>query len=310
MRIVALWIALCVVSASISACATARTSPYARGYFGEAIPSLDRASRESYERGFELFSRSWPLNPIKPRNAASCVSCHSVPMPGGAGMSEQALVPVRIVAEKTIPRTSNSFEVLHSAAIERRRTPPLFGLGFVEFERGRVDSHLAVGTFGALGEFSSIREVVINALETELGVSATDDEINALVDFVRYLAPPPVSRVPEQAKGRNVFVRIGCADCHTVRMTTSADAPSVIRSRTVFAYSDLRRHEIGSGRRVRTPLLWGLNSVGPPYMHDGRTLSIRDAVIEHRGEAAASIADYSALSDVDRELLLGFLQSL
>jgi hypothetical protein len=66
----------------------------------------------------------------------------------------------------------------------------------------------------------------------------------------------------------------------------------------VELFGDLRRHnlgstdaeqidEVGTGASVfMTENLWGVGSTAP-YMHDGRSASLTEAIFEHRGEAQA-----------------------
>lgn len=63
-------------------------------------------------------------------------------------------------------------------------------------------------------------------------------------------------------------------------------------------FSDLKHHDMGPGfeevdfagvknTRWRTPMLWGVAS-GFPWGHDGRSLTMEDAILRHGGEAQAS----------------------
>jgi len=51
-----------------------------------------------------------------------------------------------------------------------------------------------------------------------------------------------------------------------------------------------------------------INRIG--YLHDGRARTIDEAIRWHGGEAQASADAYAALSQVDRDRLLAFLNSL
>ena len=59
----------------------------------------------------------------------------------------------------------------------------------------------------------------------------------------------------------------------------------------------------------RTPPLWGCAD-SSPYMHDGRSATLHEAIIAHGGEATQSRARYNALKPSNREKLLAFLGSL
>ena len=45
-------------------------------------------------------------------------------------------------------------------------------------------------------------------------------------------------------------------------------------------------------------------------MHDGQSLTIRDAINRHAGQAAPSVASFNALSAADNAALFAFLNSL
>jgi CxxC motif-containing protein (DUF1111 family) len=45
-------------------------------------------------------------------------------------------------------------------------------------------------------------------------------------------------------------------------------------------------------------------------MHDGASLTLRDAILRHQGEALDEIKGFSRLSAQDQEALIEFLRSL
>ena len=66
----------------------------------------------------------------------------------------------------------------------------------------------------------------------------------------------------------------------------------------------------------RTPPLWGLglskDAQGGVYflMHDGRAMSIEEAILLHGGEAEQSKINYQQLSEIEKQQLIKFLESL
>jgi len=56
--------------------------------------------------------------------------------------------------------------------------------------------------------------------------------------------------------------------------------------------------------------LWGVGASGPPYLHDGRAPSLREAIGLHAGEARNTRLRWEKLSPADRDALLRFLQTL
>ena len=87
-------------------------------------------------------------------------------------------------------------------------------------------------------------------------------------------------------------------------------------------FSDLKRHDMGpelaehfhgvdeqTNREFITAKLWGVADTAP-YLHDGRALTLNEAIVLHGGEALAAREAYQALSTADKNRLLKFLMSL
>ncbi|MEZ5977256.1 MAG: di-heme oxidoredictase family protein [Planctomycetota bacterium] len=89
----------------------------------------------------------------------------------------------------------------------------------------------------------------------------------------------------------------------------------------VPAFTDLKRHDMGPdlaepkvqagvpGNMFLTKKLWGMANE-PPFMHDGRSLTIDDAVRRHGGEGAASRDAYLALTEDQRKSIVDYLKCL
>jgi CxxC motif-containing protein (DUF1111 family) len=171
------------------------------------------------------------------------------------------------------------------------------------------------------------------------GLDMNAAECDALVAFVASL-PAPAPQAPENPRderaikaGRNLFKSIGCAECHSPQLGGVENL-----------YSDLLLHDLGRelsdtpayrafgatpaeqpvGRAVgerprrasaaspdewRTPPLWGLSD-SAPYLHDGRALSIEEAILLHGGEALPSSQRYRQLPATEQAQLHRFLSSL
>jgi len=65
----------------------------------------------------------------------------------------------------------------------------------------------------------------------------------------------------------------------------------------------------GSRNKIRTAPLWGVR-LRPRLMHDGESLTFRDAILRHRGEAAHVTQQFEKLKKEDQEAILEFLKSL
>src|SRR5690349_17369200 len=61
--------------------------------------------------------------------------------------------------------------------------------------------------------------------------------------------------------------------------------------------------------KMRTAPLWGVR-LRPRLMHDAASLTFRDAIVRHRGEAKAVTNRFLRLSDRDRQAIIQFLKSL
>ena len=68
--------------------------------------------------------------------------------------------------------------------------------------------------------------------------------------------------------------------------------------------------EVGTGASVfLTRTLWGVGSTAP-YLHDGRSSTLTEAILEHGGEAAASRDAFTAAASNDQADLIAFLNNL
>ncbi len=64
-----------------------------------------------------------------------------------------------------------------------------------------------------------------------------------------------------------------------------------------------------SRNKIRTAPLWGVR-LRPRLMHDGESLTLRDAIMRHRGEASHERDRFEDLKREDQEAILEFLRSL
>jgi CxxC motif-containing protein (DUF1111 family) len=117
--------------------------------------------------------------------------------------------------------------------------------------------------------------------------------------------------------------------------------PPVMGSVTFHPYSDFLLHDVGTGdgivqagpeeyghavfqimatylskqslqltqNKIRTAPLWGVR-LQPRLMHDGASLTLRDAILRHQGEGALETQNFQRLSKQDQEALIAFLSSL
>ena len=87
-------------------------------------------------------------------------------------------------------------------------------------------------------------------------------------------------------------------------------------------FSDLKRHDLGAGlaedfsaasekqnREYITAKLWGVADTAP-FLHDGRALTLVEAIISHGGEAASSRDRFLAMKESAQAQLIAFLKTL
>jgi CxxC motif-containing protein (DUF1111 family) len=117
--------------------------------------------------------------------------------------------------------------------------------------------------------------------------------------------------------------------------------PDALGNKTFHPYSDFLLHDVGTGdgivipvvehygkrmaqmkwkeyseenfrstaNRMRTAPLWGVR-MQPMLMHDGASLTFRDAILRHAGEAEHVTKRFDKLSRADQEAIIEFLKSL
>lgn len=166
--------------------------------------------------------------------------------------------------------------------------------------------------------------------QKKLGRSEAPDPILELVThYSRHLAVPArrKSGFSDVLDGKRLFYQAGCIACHRPKFVTANDAPKEFRAQLIWPYSDLLLHDMGegladgqvvggaTGREWRTPPLWGIGLTSTVtkkafYLHDGRALSLEEAILWHGGEAEKARDNYAALTRAERENLIKFLESL
>lgn len=158
----------------------------------------------------------------------------------------------------------------------------------------------------------------------------TKQRLDDIEFYLAHLAPPPPrdQERPEVAKGRGVFVQLGCAICHRAELRTAARTRfPLLANRRIAPYTDLLVHDMGAGladnrpdyrangQEWRTPPLWGIGlteSINDHrfFLHDGRARGLQEAILWHGGEAETARKRYMALPKEDRARLLAFLGAL
>src|SRR5574341_1412297 len=204
-----------------------------------------------------------------------------------------------------------------------------------------------LGRFGRKALVPTLREFNDGALSAEQGVTspavpaeetvggrplppgtdpAPDPElareaIDLLNAFVRSLAPPAPQRLSGDARrGREVFGQLGCDGCHIPALRSGDNPVPALRRREVAAYSDLLLHDMGpdladiclglaTPSEFRTEPLMGLRLLSR-FLHDGRAMTLEQAIVLHGGEGGPARDRFRALPDRDRTAVLAFLKAL
>jgi CxxC motif-containing protein (DUF1111 family) len=207
-----------------------------------------------------------------------------------------------------------------------------------------------VGKFGWKAQSASLSDFVQAACANELGLGnpgqaqprslarleyqprgldLSQEQCDQLTAFVASL-PRPAERTPldpalyEQAElGKKLFGTTGCADCHTPTMGSVEGL-----------YSDLLLHRMGQELQGggsyndppipvptfspgegpqpgewRTPPLWGVAD-SAPYLHDGRALTLDDAIRLHAGQGKRARDRYVQQGAAEKAQLIAFLTTL
>lgn len=182
----------------------------------------------------------------------------------------------------------------------------------------------------------------------------TQGELSALSVFVGTAQRPFAKKAKGDAlRGRQLMDSMGCTECHVPSMETKTKSlgfrfPEIAKNPSanvhttidltkkpmefeengkggiiVELFADLKRHKMGptlaeqDGDDMFTTMrLWGVADTAP-YLHDGRALTIRDAIITHgkdpESEAFPAVngsAGFNNASADDQAAVLAFLDTL
>ena len=156
-----------------------------------------------------------------------------------------------------------------------------------------------------------------------------EERLAKVVFYNQTLAVPAMRDVddPQVRRGARLFLKAGCAACHTPNYTTGEHAVPAVTGQVIFPYTDLLLHDMGEGladgrpdflaneREWRTPPLWGIGLIKnvnnhTRLLHDGRARDIAEAILWHGGEGLAAREEFRKMSREEREALLRFLEAL
>src|SRR5258706_1168777 len=165
----------------------------------------------------------------------------------------------------------------------------------------------------------------------ELGLA----DIDHFAQFVRGTKVPPrdtaLAATPAALAGEHIFDQIGCGACHVSSITTATPGtvidggtfvvPAALGNKIIHPYSDFLLHDIGTGdgivqagpqdtaNKLRTAALGDLR-MRPRFMHDLRSLTLRNAIERHEGEPEHVAERFRDLTENQKQQILTFLESL
>lgn len=157
----------------------------------------------------------------------------------------------------------------------------------------------------------------------------SDSFLDRLVLYTQTLAVPHRRDAddPRSARGELLFHEAGCAACHVPTFQTGEHELAALSNQTIHPFTDLLLHDMGpgladnrpdfkaNGQEWRTSPLWGLGLIPTVndhdlLLHDGRARGIAEAILWHGGEGEVARERFRHMSELDREALIKFLQSL
>ena len=160
-------------------------------------------------------------------------------------------------------------------------------------------------------------------------------DIDHFTQFIRGTKTPPrdatLAATESSLAGERLFHSTGCSTCHVSSITTARAGtvidggefvvPEALGNKIIHPYSDFLLHDIETGdgivqsgpqdtaNKLRTAPLWGLR-MRPRFMHDLRSLTLENAIERHKGEAEHVTREFRELTEIQRQQLISFLESL
>ena len=165
----------------------------------------------------------------------------------------------------------------------------------------------------------------------------TADQFYDFMVWHRGLAIPRARNLndPQVQRGKEVFMQIGCANCHRAKWETGDDnywTPNMLVGKqlpkyahqTIYPYSDMMQHKLYMkndihGSWCRTTPLWGrglsyMNTGAEDRLHDCRARNEVEAIMWHayskNSHAYDSALKFYNLPKADRDAVVMFLRSI
>jgi CxxC motif-containing protein (DUF1111 family) len=127
----------------------------------------------------------------------------------------------------------------------------------------------------------------------------------ARIDGGSFVVPPALGSITFHPYGDFLLHDVGTGD-GILRVNPEHYGRAVFQQMADYLS---KQHLESTQTKMRTAPLWGLR-LRPRLMHDGSSLTLRDAILRHRGEAQDESRKFDRLGKQDQEALLEFLRSL
>jgi CxxC motif-containing protein (DUF1111 family) len=125
------------------------------------------------------------------------------------------------------------------------------------------------------------------------------------VDGGTLIVPPPLGSVSFHPYGDFLLHDVGTGD-GILQVNPEHYGRAVFQQMAGYLS---KQHLESTRNKMRTAPLWGVR-LRPRLMHDGASLTLREAILRHRGEASDESKKFDRLDKQDQEALIEFLRSL
>src|SRR5438094_892209 len=273
--------------------------------------STHEVDQEAFDEVEEIADGLGPLY-----NAQACRECHQNPTSGGASQITELRVghlgPDGRFRDEDIPIARGTVTISGRTLINDRAICPNAAFPDSEIQE-RVPDTETIRTAPA-------RDTVLAATPAARRGSELFDAIGCATCHVRTLVtaaagtainggtdtiPPALGEKAFHPFGDFLLHNVGTGDGIVMAMPEHY-GPAVYKT----VWKEFSIDSVGRPRnKVRTAPLWGVR-LRPRLMHDAASLTLRDAIVRHRGEASDVSNRFGRLTLSDQEAIIAFLESL
>jgi CxxC motif-containing protein (DUF1111 family) len=190
----------------------------------------------------------------------------------------------------------------------------------------------------SMGASVAAFDAVADPEEAPTATEPFGPDVEAFARFMRSSKVPPrdtaLAATADSIAGSNLFVSIGCSQCHTPTIQTAPTGTvfngtgagkftvtAALGDKIIHPYSDFMLHDVGTGdgiiqnggttsrNKLRTTPLWGLRTRSR-LMHDLFNTTRYNSILRHTNEAEPVIQNFINLSTTQQNQILTFLNSL